>query len=559
MSSSGVRLGCGGAAGRVLVSLFFATFLFAGLFFLWMVLSEGLHDLATWRWREATARIGSSRVEVTQAGQDPYHPVITFRYRIDGREYKSNRIRRRGGGYDSWDAAQQVADRYPVGAEVRCWLDPEHPDQAVLERSTPWLLMVLPVPLIFVIVGGCGLIAVWRRQHSAKQPRPFSAAATRRRLDGRKIIAGVGLLLTIGGGVGSWFLLVRPVARLLAARGWGEVECTVVSSRVRTHEGDDGDTYSVDILYEYRWQDRTYRSSRYLFLGGSSSGAAGKREVVAHYPAGSRRSCWVDPDDPSRAVLDRGFHAIYLVGLVPLAAMAGGALMLRFGAGGSWSGTSRGTEAASTAPTERRGTPAARAVGLLAVTLFWNGIVAVFLVQVIDTWRHGHPDWFLSIFLIPFVLVGLGLLAGTLHAALAVANPRVVLRLAPPAPRLGDDLAVEWTVIGRAERIAHLSVTLEGRERATFSRGTDTVTEHQVFARLPVAEASSLSVARGGASVRIPDDTMHSFSAVHNGIEWRLLVRGEIPHWPDVADDHVLKVRPLAANRMVDPRKDPRR
>jgi hypothetical protein len=64
-------------------------------------------------------------------------------------------------------------------------------------------------------------------------------------------------------------------------------------------------------------------------------------------------------------------------------------------------------------------------------------------------------------------------------------------RLREPAPttsngvRLGQGLSVEWAVAGRAERIARLLITLEGRERATFSRGTDTITEHQVFARLP--------------------------------------------------------------------------
>ena len=51
-----------------------------------MVVGEGRRDLATWRWSEAAARIESSRVEVTQTDQDPYRPVITFRYRADGGE-----------------------------------------------------------------------------------------------------------------------------------------------------------------------------------------------------------------------------------------------------------------------------------------------------------------------------------------------------------------------------------------------------------------------------------------------------------------------------------------
>gem|GEM_PF-2716050 len=47
----------------------------------------------------------------------------------------------------------------------------------------------------------------------------------------------------------------------------------------------------------------------------------------------------------------------------------------------------------------------------LVATLFWNGIVAVFLFQVLGGFHRGRPEWFLTIFLIPFLLVGLALIA----------------------------------------------------------------------------------------------------------------------------------------------------
>ena len=43
-------------------------------------------------------------------------------------------------------------------------------------------------------------------------------------------------------------------------------------------------------------------------------------------------------------------------------------------------------------------------IGITCMAVFWNGIVSVFVWQVIESWRSGHADWFLTLFMIPFVL-----------------------------------------------------------------------------------------------------------------------------------------------------------
>ena len=67
----------------------------------------------------------------------------------------------------------------------------------------------------------------------------------------------------------------------MRARSWVAADCEVVSSGVETHSDDDGDTYSVEILYRYRFEGREYHSNRYHFFTGSSSGYEGKARVVA--------------------------------------------------------------------------------------------------------------------------------------------------------------------------------------------------------------------------------------------------------------------------------------
>ena len=46
----------------------------------------------------------------------------------------------------------------------------------------------------------------------------------------------------------------------------------------------------------------------------------------------------------------------------------------------------------------------------IVVALFWNGIVSIFLVQMISGWIEGKPDGCMTLFIIPFELVGLGLI-----------------------------------------------------------------------------------------------------------------------------------------------------
>ena len=57
-----------------------------------------------------------------------------------------------------------------------------------------------------------------------------------------------GVFLLVGS-VLSYFLLWRPWTRVQAAKTWPAHPCTVVSSRVRTHNDSDSTTYRVEIAY----------------------------------------------------------------------------------------------------------------------------------------------------------------------------------------------------------------------------------------------------------------------------------------------------------------------
>jgi hypothetical protein len=391
-------------------------------------------------------------------------------------------------------------------------------------------------------------------------------------------------------GLGLLAFFVWPIYKSVIARtSWTEVPCEIVSSSVGSHSDGDGTTYSVDVVYRYTVGGRSYESERYRFLQGSSSGYDGKAKVVESLPEGSVTTCRVDPADPAEAVLFTGWSWAHLLILFPLpfvavgaggiyVSLAGARKKRRAEAGGrpdwlpdadgeppeivpgsgsaglGWQGAAAGgigwgaSGPASDVPLilEAAWSPFGKLIGITLVAAFWNGITGVFVWQAWQGWAAGAPDGCLTIFLVPFVLVGLALLIGVPHQFLALFNPRPRLELAPGRVILGAGNELSWSFRGRASRIGRLKISLVGVEEADYRQGTDTRTDKETFATLElVDESSPLAIPRGSVTISIPGDTMHSFEAPDNRIVWKLVLHGEIARWPDVQEEMKVIVEPM--------------
>lgn len=348
--------------------------------------------------------------------------------------------------------------------------------------------------------------------------------------------------------------LVWPIVRIVQATGWRETACTILSSKVEPHSGTKGGTtYSIEVAFEYVVDDTRHVGTRYQFVGGSSSGYLGKQEVVRRLPPGTRTVCYVNRHDPDDAVIERGFTAELLWGLLPM-------IFVAIGAGGLLGvfvvkpkppppGGVRGMPGAGPARAElllKPTTPPAVRFGcLLGFALFWNGMLSVFLVQCYSGWKAGHPDGCLTVFLLPFVLVGLLVIGLSVHGFLALFNPRPALRLHPSAIALGEMGEVEWETTGNVDRVRGFSIVLEGREEATYKRGTTSSTDKSTFARLPLAQSSrGKDLRRGKAKFTVPADSMHSWKSSHNRFVWVIQVKGDIPRWPDISEEFPIEVLP---------------
>jgi len=377
-------------------------------------------------------------------------------------------------------------------------------------------------------------------------------------------------------GLGFGLIFLFPAINVVKALSWDPVDCEILTSSVASHSGDST-TYSIEVSYRYDFDGVEYTGDRYEFLGGSSSGYDGKKAKVDALPVGSVATCYVDPGDPTEAVLYRGLSWPYLFILLPLVfvVIGGGGLLwaltgsrLKSRAEASASATQSMTgqgafreiegwaQTIDTGPIEleEQMSPWGKLGCLILITVFWNGIISLFVWQAWSGWREsGSVDGCLTVFLVPFVLVGLALLVGIPYQLLALANPRPKLTLSRAAIPLGERANITWSFAGSAQRLETLRIWVEGAESATYRRGTSSHTETKTFASIEVIErGEGMPLANGSATVRIPADTMHSFEASRNKIVWKIKLHGSIARWPDVITEFPLTVTPGEAGERDD-------
>lgn len=395
-------------------------------------------------------------------------------------------------------------------------------------------------------------------------------------------IVMLGVFGLVFGAIGVFVAYIgsaRPLLNLYSAQHWQPAQCEILFSQVAS----SGKTSRIDIQYRYTWNDRPYQGKQYDFNTGSDNvNDEAKAQAVADHPPGKAVACFVNADDPTQSVIDRDFKWRYLIGLgfgapfalVPvlflgisvfvrrqmkkqqgMTIVPGGTLTVSDGAM-AFSGVSVQPSPASTTfgststiasgpvvlkPESSR---LGRLFGMIFLCLFWNGIVGVFTFFEL-TGRMNGAGWFLTLFLIPFQLIGLALLWAVIRSALSLLNPKPTLTLSAGSVPVGGSLTLQWQMSGMTGRLRNLKIVLRGREEARYRRGTTNYTDNNTFYEVQILETSETSrIERGMTTVTIPRNTMHSFAASDNKIIWALQLTGEIAFFPDVDETFDILVRP---------------
>jgi hypothetical protein len=362
--------------------------------------------------------------------------------------------------------------------------------------------------------------------------------------------------LLIGGGISFAFL--RDVPKILSARGWEPVSCVIVGSAVAESHAGEGPSYQVELEYAYAFDGQTFRGRRYSFMKVWTEDRARWQSIVDRHPAGSRAVCYVNPRHPSEAVIERGFTSDSLFGLIPisLAVIGAGGLVSslrklrqrRQPMAGALAISNADTPAAATTKgpvtLQPLYTPPRRLLGKLVSLALWAGFTW-FATLMTQGWRSRNPGLFEMVFGGVWAVVGIRTILGIARHFLALAAPRPKLTMTRGTVRLGESFGLQWEILGHRSWMRRLRIYLEGREEATYQRGTDTVTDRHVFRTIDMVDLTDpVRFASGQVTVTVPGDSMHSFASEHNKIIWEIHVQAEIPVWPDVQERFPLSVLP---------------
>lgn len=399
-----------------------------------------------------------------------------------------------------------------------------------------------------------------------------------------ELIFFAAFLLLGCGGLAVWFaFLVVPQWRV--NQEFRQTNCRVVDARVKQKQSEDGTLFRPELKIEYEVDGQTYTSGWTYdittardFASSYSRDREAAEEVLGRFvgdgDGAATYPCWYDPADPRVAVLERGASWwIWLVLVIPASfvAIGGGGLIYRmlswgksaehraavarrvsrhdpFKTNGASAGElpniPDGSDITNSPGTQLRfrlpiATSAGWALfGVLLACLIFNGIVSIFVVIAIGGHLEGQPDWFLTLFIIPFVLVGIGLIVFFVRQLLVttgVGPTRVEISSHPLRP--GQQCKMFISQSGRL-RINSIRVLLVCEEEATYRQGTNTRTETRRVHDQEVFRRDRFEVQRGTpfeteCALQVPAGAMHSFKADHNQINWKVVVTGDVAGWPD--------------------------
>jgi hypothetical protein len=90
--------------------------------------------------------------------------------------------------------------------------------------------------------------------------------------------------------------------RWTLARSWPAVPCVITRSSVEDTRGDK--PYEVRVTYRYIWTGRPYEGRVYKEDYSGSYDIADADRIVRAFPVGSHPACYVNPGDPSQALLE---------------------------------------------------------------------------------------------------------------------------------------------------------------------------------------------------------------------------------------------------------------
>jgi len=336
--------------------------------------------------------------------------------------------------------------------------------------------------------------------------------------------------------------------------------CTILNKQMLQSSSDGSTTYRPEFTFEFVDEyENIIETKGYDNWDVYSSGYSGKKKVLDRYQIGQSYPCWYDPQNPRNAVLERRISWMYLFALIPITfILVGGGLVysaLRRGGRGASPESRALKDWKAKKPKPLQQELKIRPGQVLPIALSRENAkepgvgCLIFSVVFIAAGIVVYMQWANSLWGLALALCILGTI-GTMLCLLTLANRRrlrkvqVEVNAAELIP--GQKLECFVSLRGHTELNA-VTVSLVCEERATYRRGTDTITDKKRVVDEKLVEETEVQIdplkpfgLRG--QVDLPQNAMHTFKADRNEIAWFLRLDCDIPRWPDSHFSYPLKV-----------------
>ena len=249
-------------------------------------------------------------------------PHVTFEYHVQGKTFRSSRISTVVVD-PRYIPAKATLARYPVGAGVPVYYDPEDPGSAALERTFRTSDYVTFGWLLLLGLLGPWLVAVFFYQiYGWVQPRMSDVA-------GSSFVTGI-----IGLGTVFFILAIGCLGTVVRSLTWPATKGRIESAGVSSFHVSMGETYRTAykprVLYKYEVGGETFTSDRIHFgfvLGGTSERQA--KRIAGRYRRRDEVTVYYNPRKPEDAVLRRTASGTLLFMILAATFLGGAWLIVR--------------------------------------------------------------------------------------------------------------------------------------------------------------------------------------------------------------------------------------
>ena len=273
-------------------------------------------------WPSTSARVTRSEAKAVHSNHSNVTEVrnraaIEYEFKIGTSAYKGSRVRIEGDVADN-AKTQKALDRYPVGANVPVYYNPENPEEVVLERDPPLAPVWMYTIAAGIFLAGLAVAAVFAhvdeamvvlRAHFPEGAEPHLAIFS---------VLCAALVLWIS---------LDNVSKARRAKGWPTTEGWIVTSRAESFvttagsagHGPKARLYQPVVEYRYTVGGHEYHSTMTGFGPAVSEGQSRAEARASRYPEGSTVAVHYDPAAPAIAVIETQVSYPWLTGLLVVA------------------------------------------------------------------------------------------------------------------------------------------------------------------------------------------------------------------------------------------------